>query len=107
MSWRLLKSCGIILFVMSVASVAAAVLSGLTGMSIVLPSLLAGSTALAGVIFWKLGKEQQEVMKVIRTAMEDDGIPEDLIDGLTRGSLTEEQFEDLVNWTERQAQGDA
>lgn len=105
MSWPMMKVSAVLLWIMSGLSVITGVLSGLWGLDLVLPALLAAATALAGLMYWRMGSEQQRVMSIVQESLEEMEMPQELVKGLIRGELDEEQFQKLCEWTDEQQKG--
>jgi hypothetical protein len=79
---------------------AAGVLAGLNDISIILPVVLSSGTALAGWLFWRVSAK---VLEDIQEALDNEGISLALATGLVQGELTEEQMQQLCDWTDKEA----
>lgn len=99
MSWRLLKGCAIMLWMMSGCMFLLSVMAGLNSMSYLVPVLLAAGTSIAGYLFWGMANERRALMRGVEEAAEEIGLPPNLAKGLATGKLTEEEFKQLCAWT--------
>lgn len=104
MSWRLLRGCAISLWCLSVLMFVLGFIAGLNHLSFLVPTILAVCTSIAGYLFWKLANEQHATFRATVEVLEQHGMSQSLASGLTLGELTDEQFDELCEWTSKEVQ---